>query len=402
MKPIRVAMILPGLGRVQRGAETAFLEVASGLNEFNDVEVELFGSSTNVPDDLTIRAVECTPREKFESFPKFPMFRTECHYEEFSYVGRLWRSSEFQPDEFDVTISCTYPWANWFLQRCQRKNTNLKNLFVTQNGDWMCRAGHREYRYFKADGIVAINPEYYQNNCDQHRTVLIPNGTDPDVFFPRSESPEEHPLQLDTPFPKDKKVVLMVSALIESKRVAEGVRAAAKVPDAYFVVAGDGPERENIRQLAEELMPGRYRMLGSVERKQMPALFRCAEVFLHMSQIEPFGIVYLEAAASGLAIVTHDGETPRWILGDTAIYADSNDSQSVADAIELALEPAQRETLSRAARQRVIDDWTWKAQAAKYRRFILELLERDESEFTNGTEEGSDDAVDHHCKLQHS
>jgi glycosyltransferase involved in cell wall biosynthesis len=93
-------------------------------------------------------------------------------------------------------------------------------------------------------------------------------------------------------------------------------------------------------------------MLGSVERKQMPALFRSAEVFLHMSQIEPFGIVYLEAAASGLAIVTHDGETPRWILGDTAIYADSNDSQAVADAIELALEPGKRKALSCAARQR--------------------------------------------------
>lgn len=404
MKPIRVAMILPGLGRVQRGAETAFLEVAMGLNAFADIDVTLFGSSNDVPEGLPMRAVECTPRENFESYPKFPTFRSECHYEEFSFMERLWRSGEFDAKDFDVTISCTYPWVNWLLRFSKRRNPNLKNLFVTQNGDWMCRAEHREYQFFKSDGVIAINPEYFENNREKHQTVLIPNGTDPDQFHPRSErsSPEEHPLELDEPFPKDKPIILMVSALIESKRVAEGVRAAAKVDDAFFVVAGDGPERENIRQLAEELMPGRYRMLGSVERTQMPALFRSADIFLHMSQIEPFGIVYLEAAASGLAVVTHDGETPRWILGDTAVYADSNDSQKVADAIAFALEPAQLETLGTAARERVVADWTWKAQAAKYREFIMEQVgaERADSLVNNTT--GETDAVDHHRKLQHS
>jgi hypothetical protein len=41
---IRVAMILPGLGRVQRGAETAFIEVARGLSAYPEIDVELFGA----------------------------------------------------------------------------------------------------------------------------------------------------------------------------------------------------------------------------------------------------------------------------------------------------------------------------------------------------------------------
>lgn len=397
MKPMQIAMILPGLGRVQRGAETAFLEVAAGLNQFPDIDVHLFGSGTDVPRGLKITAVECTPREKFEKWPKFPSLRSECHYEELSYVFRLWRSGTFQPQQFDATISCTYPWINWFLKRAKRKNPHLKNVFVTQNGDWMCRARHREYRFFDCDGLVTINPEYYENNRERFPTALIPNGTDPDIFFPRTEKPEPEKLDIGEPLPRDRKIVLMVSALIESKRVAEGVQAAAQVEDAYFVVAGDGPERDRVNQLAEQLMPGRYRMLGSVQREQMPALFRQADVFLHMSQIEPFGIVYLEAAASGLPIVTHDGPTPRWILGDTALFADSDRLEDVADAIRHAIDPAYQQQLGDAARRRVIEDWTWKAQSAKYRTFIRELLGLDVNDTTE-----AEDAIDHHRELQHA
>ncbi|MEM7314140.1 MAG: glycosyltransferase family 4 protein [Planctomycetota bacterium] len=396
MKPIRIAMILPGLGRVQRGAETAFLEVAHGLNQYPDIDIHLFGSNTFVPDGLKISAIECTPREKFENWPKIPALRSECHYEELSYVERLWRSSLFRSRNFDVTISCTYPWVHWLLRLAKRRNKALKNIFVTQNGDWMCRSRHREYRFFKTDGLVTINPDYYDSNYKRHNAVLIPNGTDPEIFFPRNQVKGDDPLDIELKVPEGKKVVLMVSAMIESKRVAEGLQAAAKVDDAFFVVAGDGPERENISKLAEELMPGRYQLLGSIQREQMPALFRRADVFLHMSQIEPFGIVYLEAAASGLPIVTHDGDTPRWILGETALFADSNHLELVADAIRQAFEPETAEVLGKAARQRVIEDWTWRAQAAKYRQFIYSVLDRP----VPG--EGGDDAFDCDRKLQHS
>jgi glycosyltransferase involved in cell wall biosynthesis len=94
--------------------------------------------------------------------------------------------------------------------------------------------------------------------------------------------------------------------------------------------------------------------------------------------------------------VTHDGDTPRWILGDTALFADSDNSELVADAIRQAIEPTTAEVLGKAARQRVIDDWTWEAQAAKYRNFIYSVLQR------NPPGKGDHDAVDCDRKLQHS
>jgi glycosyltransferase involved in cell wall biosynthesis len=127
----------------------------------------------------------------------------------------------------------------------------------------------------------------------------------------------------------------------------------------------------------------------------MPAVYRQADVFLHMSQAEPFGIVYLEAAASGLPVVTRDGAAPRWILGDTAVYVDGLDPPGVARGIRAASDPAVRCRLARKARQRVVSDWTWQVQAEKYRRFLRSLVEHDR-------EQGHEHAFDHHRELQHA
>ena len=70
----------------------------------------------------------------------------------------------------------------------------------------------------------------------------------------------------------------------------------------------------------------------------MPNLYRCADVFLHMSRGEPFGIVYLEALATGLPIVAHDARTTRWIVEDSEGLVDTTDAGAVADALGRALE----------------------------------------------------------------
>src|SRR5258707_11062658 len=61
---LRVALILPGLGRVMRGAETAFLELARQLATFPDVDVELFGSGADGPPGVPLRRAPCVPRER--------------------------------------------------------------------------------------------------------------------------------------------------------------------------------------------------------------------------------------------------------------------------------------------------------------------------------------------------
>jgi glycosyltransferase involved in cell wall biosynthesis len=372
MAKLRVAMMLAGLGRVQRGAEAAFLELTRQLSAYPDLRVELFGTGAKGPPGVPLHQLGCVPRERFEGWPRLPCLRSECEYEELTFVLSLAWQRRFRPADFDVVVSCSYPYVNWFLRRSRRHGRPV-HVFVTQNGDWMCRAQSREYRFFHCDGLVCTNPEYYARHCGRYRCVLIPNGVDPEVFRPADRTAERVP---PPPLPAGsagRPVVLITSALIPSKAVPDGVRAVAGVPGAILVVAGDGPQRTEVSTLAATLLPGRHALLGSVPREQMPALFRRADAFLHMSRDEPSALVYLEAASTGLPMVVHDGEVPRWTLGDAALFADTRDAGAVTAALRQALDAATGGPLGRRARQRMLAGWSWQRKAAEYRAFFYDL-----------------------------
>lgn len=363
-RPPRVAFLLPGLGSVERGAERALIEVASGLQERHGWAVELFGRGPDFPSHLTGHAVPCINRRRFEAFPKVPALRSEYAYEELTFAVSLKASRLFDPSRFDVAVHCSYPFINWMLSRIPERRRPLR-LFVTQNGDWMCRRINSEYRAFRCDGLVAINPEYHERHRETYPTVLIPNGVHPERFAFEPRGGGE---------PSRKRRVLMVSALIESKRVEAGIRALARIPDADLTIIGDGPLREELSQLAHELMPYRSRLVRSVSHDEMAAHYAAADCFLHTSQVEPFGIVYLEAAAAGCPVVAHNGPTQRWILGDAAVLADTDDVDALSDAVRSALRPGTASKLSLAARDRVEDRFAWPDLVDRYAAFIEERL----------------------------
>jgi glycosyltransferase involved in cell wall biosynthesis len=372
MKKLRIAMVLAGLGRVQRGAEAAFLELTRQLTAYPDLHVELFGTGTKGPPGVPLHQLGCVPRERFEGWPRLPCLRSEYEYEELTFVLSLAWRRRFRPRDFDVVVSCSYPFVNWFLRR-RRPRGRPVHVFVTQNGDWMCRAQGREYRFFHCDGLVCTNPEYYARHRGRYRSMLIPNGVDARVFHPAGATAEQVPTPTLPPASAGRPVVLMASALIPSKAVGDGIRAVAGVPGAFLAVAGDGPQRAEVAGQAAQHLPGRHALLGGVPREQMPALFRRADAFLHMSRDEPFGLVYLEAASTGLPVVAHDGEVPRWVLGDAALYVDTRNPAAVSPALRQALDPAVGKVLGRRARERVLSGWTWEREAAEYRAFFYDL-----------------------------
>lgn len=396
---IRVAVVLPGLGRVWRGAETAFIDIARRLDMTPDIQVTAFGSGKTGPRGLVFRHIPCQPRERFSLWPKIPFFRNECYYEEFSFARSLRR--RFNPGEFDVTVGCTYPYVNWFLQKASRRR-GPKHVFVTENGDWMCRRTNAEYRYFDCDRLVCINPEYYRRHQERYNAVLIPNGVDAERFHPRGcASAETERSGVFDAIPRDRRIVLMVDALIASKKVAEGIEAVARTEDAFLVIAGEGPMRRKLETLATARLPRRHLFLGSVSAEKMPALFRRADVFLHTSRAEPFGMVCLEAAATGLPVVASDWEVPRWILGETALFCDPDDAESVARALSVALEPEIASRLGRDARARVLDGWTWDIQAEKYASLIREVASERKLEAAAASEQEAEHDLDRDRQLQH-
>ena len=364
--PLRAVFALPGLHRVNRGAEVALESVADELGALRGVQVMVIGSGTARPDRrYRFRHAGCIARERFERWPRVPLLRGECVYEELSFVPGLLRA--YRSREYDLTVTCGYPYTNWVLRAKRGRARRPAHVYVTQNGDWPARQSGHEYRLFGCDGLVCTNPEYFARHRDRWRSALIPNGVDPRVYAPAEVDREARGLPVSRP------VALMVSALIESKRVLQGIRCAAAVDGLHLVIAGDGPLRRQVDALGQELMPGRFQRVR-VAGADMPDVYRAADVFLHMSQGEPFGIVYLEALASGLPVVAHDRETTRWIVEEQAVLVNTSDETAVVEGLQRALDMRTDEYVTQ-RRQLVERRFTWRSIAQQYVDFFRQVLD---------------------------
>lgn len=359
---MRILFALAGLHRVARGAEVAFLAVAQELAKAGE-EVTLIGSGPEIPGrPYRFIHIGAVARERFERFPTFPVLRSDTAWEELTFAAGLLR--EFDPRNFDITVTCAYPFTNWALRRPRLGGRRPPHVFVTQNGDWPAQSAEAEFRFFGCEGLVCINPDYLERNRDKYRCALIPNGVDTDRFRPGPRDRDMFDLEPDVP------VVLMVSAMIPSKNVASGIDAVSRIPDARLVVAGDGPLRDDLRAQADRLMPGRYRQI-QVSPERMPDLYRAADVFLHLSKDESFGNVYVEAMACGLPVVAYDLPRTRWIVGEAGMLCPTDDPDELSRMISRALAEGPDRAEASVARA---SGFRWEEIARHYRSFFEEVV----------------------------
>ncbi len=322
----------------------------------------LIGSGPEIPGrPYRYIQVGAVPRERFERFPKVPALRGDTAWEDLTFSAGLLRT--YRPQDFDLTVTCAYPFTNWALRRPVFGGHRPPHVFVTQNGDWPAYSDDAEYSFFGCEGLVCINPDYEMRNRSRYRCALIPNGVDTDRFKPGHRDREMLDLEPGVP------TVLMVSAMIPSKNIAAGIDAVSRIPDARLVVAGDGPLRDDLRAEADRTMPGRYRQI-QVTPDKMPDLYRAADVFLHLSKDESFGNVYVEALACGLPVVAYDLPRTRWILGDAGMLCPSEDPDMLARVISEALNAGAGHAEQSVARA---SGFKWEEIARRYRAFFEEI-----------------------------
>lgn len=359
----RVLFALAGFHCVDRGAEVALESVAGEMALQGLADVTLIGAGQARPGDAYhfVHAGR-VPRERFERWPRIPVLRSEYAWEEATFAPRLWAA--YDPGAYDATITCGYPFTNWVL-RAKGARRRPAHIYVTQNGDWPCRRQGSEYRWFSCEGLVCTNPEYYDANRATWTSVLIPNGVDPGRFHPGQV--DAAALGIRVPGPR----VVMVSALIDSKRVEDGIRAVAQTSDLSLVVAGDGPLRDRVESLGRELLGERFQRV-TLPRQRMPDFYRSAHAFLHMSKDEPSANSYIEALATGLPIVTHDRAVTRWTFDSRASLVNSDNLSAVAAALRGAVADGAN---GRDARlELVARRYAWSSIARDYARFVSSVV----------------------------
>ena len=363
---MRVQFVLAGLHRIRRGAEVAFESIAHQLALDGLDDITVVGSGEPLPGRAYNYArVPSIGRERFENWPSMPFFRNDSMYEEFTFATALMMSKSL-PD-VDVSVTCGYPYTNWALRGRSRGKKRPVQVFVTQNGDWPALGRQREYRFFSCDGLVCTNPTYWQRNHQRWFSTLIPNGIDTASFHPGAKNRARLGL------PETAPIVLMVSALIPTKRVTEGIRAVASIPDAILVLAGDGPLRDEVDRLGAVVLPGRY-IRRNFQHNQMADLYRSADAFLHTTIGESFGNVYIEALSCGLPVVAHDEAVTRWIFEDHAILVDTQSPTEIVEALGKALTVSPDRRAAGAAF--ALERYDWRIVATRYRQFFDEIIRR--------------------------
>jgi glycosyltransferase involved in cell wall biosynthesis len=361
---MRILFALPGLHLFNRGAEVAFIAIAKELARLGET-VTLIGSGTS-RDNTSYRFLHAgsIARHKFESLPALPALRNEFAYEDLTFIPSL--LVRYRPADYDVTLTCSFPFTNLALRRPKLSGSRPPHVFVTQNGDWPAYARNSENRVFGCDGLICTNPDYYERNRNRWMCELIPNGVDCQRFRPGLGN------RLELGIPADKFLVLMVSALDPTKRVETGIDAVSRIPGAHLIVAGDGPLRDKIDLLAAKMLPNRFTRV-SVAPERMPALYQSADVFLHLSQVESFGNVFLEAMACGLPIVGFDSQRTRWIVGDDEYLFRDDDPLRIVGKLQ---DTRKENTEEKHARRARAEEFSWSKIAMKYQTFLRKVLDR--------------------------
>lgn len=192
------------------------------------------------------------------------------------------------------------------------------------------------------------------------RVVKIPNGIDLDKF-----SPEGGKIDLGLPKP----IILSVGALIWYKYHDRVIQAVSKIGKGSVLIVGKGPEEKKLNQLGKELLGNRFR-ITSFDYEEIPKVYRFADLFTLPSwDREAFGIVYLEALASGLGVVAPDDQSRKEIIGQGGILVDVANISVYAKAIKKALAL----DWSKKARCQA-EKFSWEKIANKYEKVMFDMI----------------------------
>lgn len=178
----------------------------------------------------------------------------------------------------------------------------------------------------------------------QGKCEVIHNGIDLLRFQPGERTDRSIP------------VVISVGRLTARKGYATALRALALLSDLdlRYVLVGDGPQRKRLEKLARHLgVWERVRFAG--RSPDVPELLGRADVFLHPSRSEGFGISVLEAMASGLPVVCTDLPALAEITGpsgDSALRCPPDPRAMAGHLRELLQNPSLRGRMGRSGRAR--------------------------------------------------
>jgi len=194
----------------------------------------------------------------------------------------------------------------------------------------------------RADEVIAVSEwetEQLQSDFGVDATV-IPNGIEVDRFT------DAEPRERERPY------LLTVSRLKEYKGVQYVIRSMAEIPEYDLLVAGSGPYRNELEQIARKAgVSEQIEFLGYVSAEELPRLYAGAQIYLTMSGFESYGMTVAEALAAGTPCLVRDTAG----LGD---WAESPGVVALSDVSPKVIAEAIRHIAESESEQYIHNSWS--------------------------------------------
>jgi len=275
---------------------------------------------------------------------------------------------------------------DWQTPRKLRKIAQSYNPDIVLS--WMCRAasmmpsgpflkvgrldGYYDLKYFtKCDRLVCITKELcdhaISSGWDHRKVHYIPN------FINWKPAPAIDRAMFDTP--DDVPLLLALARLDPVKGLDTAIRSLVHLADSYLWIAGNGPLEAELKQLAKDMnVAERVRFLGW--RDDREALLAAADIAVFPSRKEGFGLVMLEAWASGTPIVATKAQGPAAYIDHlkTGLLAQIDNVDAFSGHIQNLLDdPDLSQAISRAGIERYMSGFTEQAAIKNWQDFFKEI-----------------------------
>ena len=179
----------------------------------------------------------------------------------------------------------------------------------------------------------------------------------------------------------NQKVLLFVGRLAEKKGVCYAIEALRNVEDAMLVIAGDGPLREELQRQADKVMRETGKkivFLGAKTHEELKKIYASADLFVMPSitakdgDKEGFGLVILEAFASGLPIVASrsGGITDIVKDGVNGFLVEEKDAGGMAEQIDRLLKDEEIYNKMQTEAKKSVQQYDYRQIAARYAQFL--------------------------------
>ena len=250
-----------------------------------------------------------------------------------------------------------------------------------QRGLTLMNAHYERKAFLSAKQLVAVSRATAEDvarlgvNAGSLRVIY--NGVDTSEFHPAmGEEPSE---RSTFELPEGVPLALFVGDIrTPRKNLGVVLRALQMVPGLHVAVAG-ATEGSPYPDEAQELgLRDRVHFLGKISR--IPALMRSCDLFVIPSRYESFGMVVLEALASGLPVILSSKVGAVELVSDVCRVLDNPDDSGGLAAMmtDLLASPEERDRLAKAGRERAMQV-SWSRTAAAYLNVYDEFLAGQES-----------------------